>query len=112
MTLPPQLTEIRPPRGTTYDPATRVLTYRQTGVRFSARKLLRARVAPGTARGTPIELIGYASGPDDPFPVDDRGVDRAVVSRRAASDGTAASASATAGAAGPAGYCRLGPPYR
>jgi hypothetical protein len=28
-------------------------------------------------------VIGYASGADDPLPLDDRGVDRAVVARRA-----------------------------
>jgi hypothetical protein len=108
VTVPPQLTDVRPPRGATYDPATRVLTYRHASVRFRAGKTLRARVAAGLARGTPVEVIGYATGPDDPFPVDDRGVDHAVVGSRAERArsifGTAASTAA------PSGFCRLGPP--
>jgi hypothetical protein len=118
VTLPPQLVDIKPPRGATYDPATRVLRYRHDLVRNQAIKRLRARVAPDTARGTPLELIGYATGPDDPFPVDDRGVDRGDVARRAQRDGTLGSATATASGlpsmpqsnpASPGGYCRL--PY-
>ena len=110
VTLPPELVDVRPPAGTRYDPATRVLTYSYPRLRSTARKRLRARVAPGTAIGTPVELVGYAVTANDPMPIDDRGVDRAVVSRRAQSDGAVefGAASASASSAAPRlGFCRL-----
>ena len=66
------------PRGATWDPATRTLTLH---ARTRARRrdaALRARVAPAATLGTQIEVVGYATGPDDPLPLDDRGVFRAV----------------------------------
>jgi hypothetical protein len=106
VTLPPELVDVKPPAGASYDPATRVLRYRQQRVRGQAGKRLRARVSPGAAPGTPLELIGYAMGPNDPFPIDDRGVDRGVVASRSRRDGTIR-ASASASGAPRRGFCRL-----
>jgi hypothetical protein len=109
VTLPPQLVGVKPPKGAAYDPATRELTYRHEYVRRRAGVRLRARVAPGVARGTPLELVGYVSGPEDPLPIDDRGVDRAVVARRARLEATFSAAASAASAAVPGGFCRLSP---
>jgi hypothetical protein len=111
VTLPPSLLDVRPGTGASYDPVTRVLRYRHTRVRSRARKLLRARVSPQARPGTPLELVGYATGPDDPFPVDDRGVDRGVVSRRAHLDRAIFASAAASSPAAPRGFCRL-PPRR
>jgi hypothetical protein len=109
VTLPPELVDVRPPGGASYDAATRTLSYRHGRVRGEARKRLRARVAPGTPRGAPIEVIGYAISPGDPFPIDDRGVDRAVVGLRGRRDRAAGAVTASA-ATPPAGsFCRLRP---
>ena len=110
VTLPPELGDVTPPAGAVYDPATRVLRYRQDRVRGRAGKRLLARVSPAAPPGAPLELIGYATGPDDPLPIDDRGVDRGVVARRARGDGTLSASAAASGAAARRGYCRLGPP--
>ena len=81
-TLPPQLVGVRIPRGASFDPATRTLRFTLSTARFGGAEI-RARVARGTPIGTSLEVIGYVTGPDDPMPLDDRGVDRAVVARRA-----------------------------
>ena len=81
-TLPPELVGIRVPRGVSFDAATRTLRLTLRGDRFGAAEI-RARVARSARIGTPLEVIGYVTGPDDPLPLDDRGVDRAVVARRA-----------------------------
>jgi hypothetical protein len=113
VTLPPELTDVRPPRGADYDPTTRTLTYRYPKLRSQARKTLRARVTAGLALGTPVEVIGWATGPDDPFPVDDRGVDHAVIGSRAVRERTIFAAAASGSPSmppfnGPAGgFCRL-----
>jgi hypothetical protein len=103
ITLPPALVDVRPPRGASFDPATRTLSMRLRGgsVRF-----IRARVARGTAAGTQLETIGYVSGPEDPLPLDDRGVDRSVVARRSSGFGAR-----VAGASGRTGFCRLPSAY-
>jgi hypothetical protein len=98
VTLPAGLVDVRPPRGATFDPATRTLRYSLVG--HGASRTVRARVAGSLAPGTVLETIGYVSGPDDPLPLDDRGVDRSVVARRAARAGSAA-----------AGFCRLPSDY-
>jgi hypothetical protein len=85
-TLSPSLVDVQVPRGATWDPATRTLRYTLARVRGDATRRLRARVAPGAVLRTPVEIVGYATGPDDPMPLDDRGVYRAVVSRRKAAD--------------------------
>jgi hypothetical protein len=81
-TLSPVLVDVRVPRGATYDPATRTVRYTLERVRGEAVRTLRARVARSAPLRSPIELIAYARGPDDPLPLDDRGVYRAVVTRR------------------------------
>jgi len=81
-TLPPELVNVRIPRGASFDPATRTVRFTLSTARFGGLEI-RARVARGTPLGTPLEVIGYVTGPDDPMPLDDRGVDRAVVARRA-----------------------------
>jgi LVIVD repeat-containing protein len=90
VTLPPELVDVRPPRGVSFDAATRT-------VRFSIRRLdggtdrvVRARVARSARGGTQLESIGYVSGAGDPLPLDDRGVDRGVVARRARATSAAA----------------------
>ena len=103
-TLPPSLVDVQVPRGATWDPATRTLSYTLARVRGAATRRLRARVAPTAALGTAVEVVGYATGPDDPLPLDDRGVFRAVVTRR----GAAGAARATA-ARSWRGFCLL--PY-
>jgi hypothetical protein len=108
-TLPPELVDVRVPRGVAYDPATRGLrfTVRRVGRRGEVR-VIRARVAPTAAVGTPLELIGFARGPDDPMPLDDRGVDRGVVATRSQREGALAAA---AGSAAWRGFCRLPSDY-
>jgi hypothetical protein len=81
-TLPPELVGVRVPRGVRFDAATRTLRFTLRRANAGA-KLIRARVARSAPLGTSLEVIGYASGADDPLPLDDRGVDRAVVARRA-----------------------------
>jgi LVIVD repeat-containing protein len=91
VTVPPQLVDVRPGRGVRFDRATRTL-------RFKARpgtiRSVRARVARSAPLGTQLELIGYVAGPHDPLPLDDRGVDEAVVARRAVRDAPRARSSA------------------
>jgi LVIVD repeat len=82
-TLPAALVDVRVPQGAGFDPATRTLRFTLSTARFGGLEI-RARVAASTPIGTPLETIGYVTGPDDPMPLDDRGVDRAVVARRAA----------------------------
>jgi hypothetical protein len=100
VTVPAGLVDVRPPRGATFDRAKRTLRYTVAGVRDGASRTVRARVARGLAPGTALETIGYVSGPDDPLPLDDRGVDRSMVARRPARAGAAAS-----------GFCRLPSDY-
>jgi hypothetical protein len=83
-TLPPELVDVRPGRGVSFDPATRTLRFTVRGLDGGTGRFVRARVARSAALGTSLETIGYVSGPDDPLPLDDRGVDRGVVARRAA----------------------------
>jgi hypothetical protein len=90
--LSPSLVDVQVPPGATWDPATRTLRYTLARVRGNASRRLRARVAPSAALGTAIEIVGYAGGPDDPLPLDDRGVFRAVVTRRGAGAARATSA--------------------
>jgi hypothetical protein len=109
-TLPPELTDVDVPAGVTYDAATRTLRYtlRKAGG-DGAVQAVRARVAPTAAVGTPLEVIGYARGPGDPMPLDDRGVDRDVVAARPQRDGGLAD---TAGGRSPRrGFCRLPSDY-
>jgi LVIVD repeat len=110
LTLPPQLVDVNPPDGAAYDPATRTMRMTLRARRGVRTRLVFARVAPGTPLGTSLEVIGYASGPDDPLPLDDRGVDVSVVAtrRKSAFDATAATAR-QAGAW--RGFCRLPPDY-
>ncbi|HET8755900.1 MAG TPA: hypothetical protein VFM58_07815 [Solirubrobacteraceae bacterium] len=91
-TLSPSLVDVQVPRGATWDPLARTLRYTLARVRGDAARRLRARVAPSAALGTPVEIVGYATGPDDPMPLDDRGVYRAVVARRGARAARAAAA--------------------
>ena len=105
VTFPPQLVDIRPPRGASFDAATRTL-------RFTVRddqgaRLVRARVARSARRGARLEVIGYVSGPDDPMPLDDRGVDVSLVGRRTVRAGAAATDSRS----GWQGFCRLPADY-
>ena len=72
----------RAARASSFDPATRTLRFTLRTARFGGAEI-RARVARSARIGTPLEVIGYVTGPDDPMPLDDRGVDRAVVARRA-----------------------------
>ena len=98
VTLPPAVVDVRPPRGASYDPATRTVSLRLRG---GGGRLIRARVTSSAATGTVLETIGYVTGPDDPMPLDDRGVDRTVVARRPS----------RATVAGPVGLCRLPSDY-
>jgi len=94
-TLSPALVDVQVPRGATWDPATRTLRYTLARLRGDAMRRLRARVAPAAALGTQIEVVGYATGPDDPLPLDDRGVFRAVVTRRGSAGGARAAAASS-----------------
>jgi len=106
-TLPPGLDSVRVPRGVRFDAATREVTFTLRGRRQVRVRRIRARVAPGTAVGTSLEVIGFARGPGDPLPLDDRGVDRNEV----ATTGDAARATTAAAARRPVrrGFCAL--PY-
>jgi hypothetical protein len=103
-TLSPSLVDVKVPSGASWDPATRTLSYTLARVRGAVTRRLRARVAPSAALRTPVEIVGYATGPDDPLPLDDRGVFRAVVAKRTSGR------NAQATAANPVrGFCLL--PY-
>jgi hypothetical protein len=91
-TVPKAYVDVRPPRGVSFDRARRVLRFTLSGNRGGTRKVVRMRVARSTPVGTKIETIGYIAGPRDPLPLDDRGVDGALVSRRASGGSAAASA--------------------
>ena len=103
--FPPQLVDIRPPRGASFDAATRNLRFTVRG--DEGRRLVRARVAGSARRGARLEVIGYVSGPDDPMPLDDRGVDVSLVGRRTVRAGAAATDSRS----GWQGFCRLPSDY-
>ena len=107
-TLPPALIDVRPPAGVAYDPLTRTLSWRIARVRGSSARRVRARVAPTTALGTPLEVIGFVRGPGDPMPLDDRGVDRGEVAARAQREASIATA---AGGRRWQGFCRLPADY-
>jgi hypothetical protein len=112
LTLPAELVDVNRPDGSTYDPATRTLRFTMRSRRNFRSRAIFARVAPGTPVGTRLEVVGYASGPRDLLPLDDRGVDVSFVSERSVpsfDDDAAAAASVTAAArAGPPrGFCRL-----
>jgi hypothetical protein len=102
VTLARALVGVRPPRGAAFDPATRTVSMRLRG---GAHRYIRARVDRGARVGTQLETIGYASGPGDPMPLDDRAVDRGVVARRTAR----ASAARATGAR--RGFCFLRSDY-
>jgi hypothetical protein len=104
LTLSSSIVDVKPPRGATWDPATRTLRYTLARVRRVASRRLRARVDPSAALRAPVEVVGYATGPDDPMPLDDRGVYRAVVTRRGS-----AGAARAAVAGSWRGFCTL--PY-
>jgi len=108
ITLPPEMVDVNPPSGASYDPATRTLRMTVRSRQDFRSRLIFARVARTAAIGTPIEVIGYATGPDDPLPLDDRGVDRGIVARRARSDSGQASAAAVGSRRG---FCRLPSDY-
>jgi hypothetical protein len=103
--LPRQLVEVEAPRGTTFDPATRTLRFELRRLDGFVVRTVRARVAPTAALESPVEVIGYARGPADPLPLDDRGVDRGVVGERSRPSAFAAAARA----APRRGFCAL--PY-
>lgn len=112
-----QLRGVRPPRGATYDPATRTVRFRLPrvpGARIGgAGRVIRARVAPGARRGSILEVIAYARAAGDLLPIDDRAVDRARIGRRAtrsqfASLPRAGVARAGEGLAAPRLFCRIG----
>jgi len=105
VTLPPQLVGVRPPRGASYDPATRTLRYTMRDP--DSGRLVRARVARSARRGEQLEVIGYVSGPEDPLPLDDRGVDRSVVGSRT----VRATGAATGARSRWRGFCRLPSDY-
>lgn len=81
-----QLRDVRPPRGATYDPATRTVRFRLArvpGARTGgSTRVIRARVARRARRGSILEVISYATATGDLLPLDDRSVDRARVGRR------------------------------
>jgi hypothetical protein len=116
-TLPPQLLDVRPEPGVKFDPATRILSASFPRVRGFRVRAFAARVDPATPLGTSLEVIGFASTPGDRIALDDRGVDRNLVSNRrnprppepaaAAATARARAAAAAAVLQGRAGFCRL-----
>jgi hypothetical protein len=107
-TLPPELIDVQAPSGTTFDPGTRTLRFTVRRPERGARRVVPVRVAPTAALQAPLEVIGYATGTDDPLPLDDRGVDRGVVARRSESS---AGFAAAAGAGRRRGFCALPSDY-
>ena len=81
-TLPPELVGVRVPRGV--DLRRRDADAAVPAPTADKLRVVSARVARAARIGAPLETIGYVTGPDDPMPLDDRGVDRNVVARRAA----------------------------
>ena len=103
LTLPPELVDVRPPPGASFDPATRTLTLTIRRLDGGAERILRARVARSARLGTQLESIGYVTGAGDPFPLDDRSVDRGVVARRS----RAVASRAGSARSGWRGFCRI-----
>jgi LVIVD repeat len=111
VTLPPQLVDVNPPDGATYDAATGTVSFTTRSRRNFRSRAIFARVAPGTPVGTRLEVIGYARGPNDLLPLDDRGVDVTFVSSRSVPSFPELTARvAGARASPPRGFCRLPPP--
>ena len=81
--LPAQLTRVRAPRGTTYDPAARriLFTLPRLGRRGAERRI-RGTLAQGAPLGAVAETIAYIRRPNDAFLVTNRGVDRTQIARR------------------------------
>jgi hypothetical protein len=103
VTLPPELVDVRPPRGASFDAATRTLRFSVRRVGIGAERSMRARVARSARVGTQLESIGYVTGAGDPFLLNDRSVDRGVVARRP----RATSPRAGAARSGWRGFCRI-----
>jgi hypothetical protein len=113
--LPPELVDVRPPRGATWDPATRKLTFTMPAVnRYRVRTVL-ATVARGAPPGRQIEVMGYARADGDAVVLDGFAADEGLVARRPESafpfedeSSSAAAASwATTGAPTAFGLCRV-----
>jgi hypothetical protein len=83
VTLPPELVDVRPPRGAGFDAATRTVRFTVRRVDGGTDRIVRARVARSARGGKQLESIGYVSAAGDLLPLTDRGVDRGVVARRA-----------------------------
>jgi hypothetical protein len=84
-TLPAELVDLRLPRGTSFDPATRELRFTiRRPRRDDGERIVRGRVASTAAPGSVLEAIGYVSAPGDVFLLDDRGVGLMYVDRQAA----------------------------
>ena len=107
VTLPPELVDVRPPRGASFDAATRTLSLTLRRLGGGAERIVRARVARSARVGTQLESIGYVSGAGDLLPLDDRSVDRGVVARRP----RATSSGARAAGSRWRGFCRLPSDY-
>jgi hypothetical protein len=108
VTLPPQLVDVNPPDGATYDPAARTIRFTMRSRANFRQRSIFVRVASETPLGTRLELIGYVDGPRDLLPLDDRGVDVSFVASRA---DPSFDLTATAARAGPPRmFCRLPAP--
>lgn len=106
--LPAALRDVRPPRGASYDPATRILRFGLRRADLPVVRTIRARVGREPRLGSILEVIAYAHTPGDLLAITDRGVDRGRIARR-----TRRTRSASLARASPRGtrglVCMLGP---
>ncbi len=80
--LSSQYSDVRPPRGGSYDPATRTVRYTIPRLKRFSRRSISARVSRQARVGSILEVIAFARAPGDRLPITDRWVDRGRVSRR------------------------------
>jgi hypothetical protein len=84
-TLPRALVDVRPPRGATWDPATRRLTFTVPSVSRYRVSRVAATIARNVPLGRHIEVMGFARADGDALILDGFAADESDVGRRAES---------------------------
>ena len=80
--LSSQYSDVRPPRGGSYDRATRTVRYTIPRLKRFSERSISARVSRRAPVGSILEVIAFARAPGDRLPISDRWVDRGRVSRK------------------------------
>ena len=80
--LPAEVRDVRPPRGASYDPATRILRFSLPNADLPLVRTIRARVGRESRLGSILETIAYVRTRGDLLAITDRAVDRGRIGRR------------------------------